>query len=275
MRIRPPSTPSRHLRPLLTARGVAALAVCAAAFAAAGSLAPAGRASVVFTVNSIADPGIGVCDAAECTLREAITAANAAAGADTIAFDIAGAGPHTITPASALPTITGVVVVDGDRRAGLCGLPLVEMTAPTWASPARFCGSAPAQYDSRTRVNRAPVAAEPPSISSRPAATSSRTTYRHGRCRHGALSPNAVGVRIETSSGAGEHRSTTIWSPVTTTGSSSRCVVQRRQRHHGQRDRARRDRHGDALQSVVEQCGDRARKGWRLEPDWRHIGRGA
>ena len=92
MRIRPPSTPGGHPRPPLTARGVAALAVCAAAFAAAGSLAPAGGASVVFTVNSIADPGVGVCDAAECTLREAITAANATAGTDTIAFDIAGAG---------------------------------------------------------------------------------------------------------------------------------------------------------------------------------------
>lgn len=38
------------------------------------------------TVNSTADPGDGVCDATECTLREAITAANSAAGPAMIVF---------------------------------------------------------------------------------------------------------------------------------------------------------------------------------------------
>ena len=42
--------------------------------------APLPMAGQTFTVNSSADPGNGICDAAECTLREAITAANAAAG---------------------------------------------------------------------------------------------------------------------------------------------------------------------------------------------------
>ena len=37
-------------------------------------------AGLTFTVNSTADPGTGICDSTECTLREAITAANAAAG---------------------------------------------------------------------------------------------------------------------------------------------------------------------------------------------------
>ena len=40
------------------------------------ALAPAG---ITFTVNSTADPGTGGCDLTECTLREAITGANAAA----------------------------------------------------------------------------------------------------------------------------------------------------------------------------------------------------
>src|SRR5436853_2311241 len=35
------------------------------------------QASTTFIVNSTADPGTGVCDDVECTLREAITAANA------------------------------------------------------------------------------------------------------------------------------------------------------------------------------------------------------
>ncbi len=52
----------------------------------------------VLVVNSTADPGDGVCDATECTLREAIDAANANAGLDTIEFDIPGDGPHTIQP---------------------------------------------------------------------------------------------------------------------------------------------------------------------------------
>ena len=39
-------------------------------------------------VNSTADPGDGVCDAAECTLREAIDAANLATGPAMIRFDI-------------------------------------------------------------------------------------------------------------------------------------------------------------------------------------------
>jgi len=47
------------------------------------------------------------------SLREAITAANNQAGTDYIYFNIAGAGPHTITPTSALPTITGAVIIDG------------------------------------------------------------------------------------------------------------------------------------------------------------------
>ena len=41
-----------------------------------------------FTVNSTNDPGTGGCNATECTLREAITAANTASGADTINFNI-------------------------------------------------------------------------------------------------------------------------------------------------------------------------------------------
>src|SRR5687767_5420225 len=58
-----------------------------------------------FVVNSTNDPGVGVCDATECTLREAITAANAALGVETITFDIAGAGPHAIQLGGALPAL--------------------------------------------------------------------------------------------------------------------------------------------------------------------------
>jgi CSLREA domain-containing protein len=68
------------------------------------------------TVNSLSDPGAGVCDATECTLREAITQANALAGPDTITFDpaaFAAPGPHTINLSSALPDLSTDMTIQG------------------------------------------------------------------------------------------------------------------------------------------------------------------
>src|SRR6185369_5659134 len=90
-------------------------AIAARATTSSFSPVPAG---ITFTVNSTADPGTGTCDAAECTFREAITAANAAAGLDNISFNIPGTGPFTITPLSFLPTITSPVVIDGYTQPG-------------------------------------------------------------------------------------------------------------------------------------------------------------
>src|SRR3712207_1629094 len=83
---------------------------------AASLMATPAHAATTFTVNSTADTGDatpdGSCDS--CTLREAIQEANAAAGAETINFDIPGTGVHTISPASHLPAITaGQVTIDG------------------------------------------------------------------------------------------------------------------------------------------------------------------
>jgi len=71
-----------------------------------------------FTVNSTVDPGDGVCDKSECTYREAIVAANANLGPDTIRFKIPGAGPHTIQPLSNPPAITDLVLIDGYSQQG-------------------------------------------------------------------------------------------------------------------------------------------------------------
>jgi CSLREA domain-containing protein len=68
----------------------------------------------IFTVNSTDDAG----DPATTTLRQAIEAANAASGEDRIEFNIPGAGPHTIQPASALPAITDPVTIDGYTQPG-------------------------------------------------------------------------------------------------------------------------------------------------------------
>ncbi len=78
-------------------------------------------ATGAFTVNSTADPGFGACDATECTLREAIIAANQTPNVDQpdeIHFAIPGAGLHTIALASSLPEITDPVVIDGYTQPG-------------------------------------------------------------------------------------------------------------------------------------------------------------
>ncbi len=65
----------------------------------------------VFSVTSIADAGSG-------SLRAAIQAANANAGADEIHFEIPGDGPHRITLDSALPTITDTLTINGYTQPG-------------------------------------------------------------------------------------------------------------------------------------------------------------
>ena len=97
-----------------------------------------------FVVNSTGDlgdnnPGDGSCDTGgvvgidpECTLRAAIEETNAlpnlSAGPDVIIFDIAGVGPHTISPLSVLPTVTEPVVIDGTTEPDFSGAtPVIEV----------------------------------------------------------------------------------------------------------------------------------------------------
>ena len=84
-------------------------------------------AQTTFTVNSTNDMDDGTCDATHCSFREAINAANANFGADNIAFNISGAGPHTIQPLFALPTITDPVVIDGTTEPDFAGTPIIEL----------------------------------------------------------------------------------------------------------------------------------------------------
>jgi trimeric autotransporter adhesin len=69
-----------------------------------------------FTVSNLNDQGAG-------SLRQAILNADSSRGADVINFDVAG----TITLASALPTITGNVNIDGTTAPGFAGTPVVEV----------------------------------------------------------------------------------------------------------------------------------------------------
>jgi hypothetical protein len=78
---------------------------------ASGSVA-AVPAPVTLVVTNTNDAGPG-------SLREAVTLANQNAPAyDTITFAIAGTGPHTIAPETALPAITDAVTIDGFSQPG-------------------------------------------------------------------------------------------------------------------------------------------------------------
>ncbi len=88
-----------------------------------------------FIVNSTADlvdvvPGNGVCETStlgECTLRAAIMESNANPGADTIHFNIPGAGPFTISPSYRFDFIFDPVTVDATTQPGFSGTPVIEL----------------------------------------------------------------------------------------------------------------------------------------------------
>jgi CSLREA domain-containing protein len=96
---------------------VAALAI----FALTSAVVAPSRAALaaLLVVNSTDDTDDGTCDATHCSLREAIEASEATPGVkDTIAFAIAGVGPHTIQPLSPLPTMLDPVAIDGYTQPG-------------------------------------------------------------------------------------------------------------------------------------------------------------
>lgn len=72
---------------------------------------PATAHAAEFTVNSLADPGSDDCDASQCTLREAMVAAAATDGPDTIGFASGLSGEVPL--ASPLPTITSGLAIAG------------------------------------------------------------------------------------------------------------------------------------------------------------------
>src|SRR5690242_1365349 len=72
-----------------------------------------------YHVTTTADGGAG-------SLRDAIAQANANAGADVIDFQIAGGGVQVINLASALPSVTDAVTIDGTTQSS-GGVPQIEL----------------------------------------------------------------------------------------------------------------------------------------------------
>lgn len=73
---------------------------------------PSQAASTTYVVNSTADTNDGVCNAVDCTLREAILAANDTPEADTIVFSLTPDSTIILNGAQ-LPSITGTLSIDG------------------------------------------------------------------------------------------------------------------------------------------------------------------
>ena len=73
--------------------------------------------AATFTVTNTNNNGTG-------SLRQAILDANSTAGLDTITFGI-GSGTQTISPLTALPTITDPVIIDGTTQPGFSGSPII------------------------------------------------------------------------------------------------------------------------------------------------------
>jgi hypothetical protein len=102
------------------------------------------RMLAVFTVNSTGNDldsylDDGICDTANnpladppippsgiCTLRAAVAQTNFSSGQDSIEFNIAGTGPHTIFPMRSLQ-FTDSIILDGTTQPGFAGTPLIEL----------------------------------------------------------------------------------------------------------------------------------------------------
>jgi hypothetical protein len=74
-----------------------------------------------YVVTNTNDAGVG-------SLRQALLDANGNAGADNITFNIGAGGLQTIRPLSALPDITGTVVIDGTTQPGFASAPIIELS---------------------------------------------------------------------------------------------------------------------------------------------------
>lgn len=104
--------------PTTTQRASTRIAAAAAVLLATTSTAWA----ATYTVNDAGDAPLSgaMCSGGAniCTLRAAIELANQDAAADTIAFNINGGGPVTISPATALPVVTQPLSIDGYTQPG-------------------------------------------------------------------------------------------------------------------------------------------------------------
>jgi Right handed beta helix region/Prealbumin-like fold domain len=124
-------------RPRRAIPGLLAALIALVAFglaAAGGSNAAVGTIFTVDTTDGTTDFTCG--GASDCSFGDAIEAANANLGKDTIAFGIPGAGPHLIVLSDPFPApspfVADTVVIDGGTQPTYAGTPLVEIDTSGW-----------------------------------------------------------------------------------------------------------------------------------------------
>lgn len=128
----------RHLSVIAGALLLASLCTvlvggASAAFAAPATQTGSGR---TFTVNRADDSSDGSCTVSDCSLRDAILAANATPARDTIAFELDPA-QTTIVLSSTLPVVTAPLLIDGSTQPDYRDAPLIEVSGRNLARPAR------------------------------------------------------------------------------------------------------------------------------------------
>lgn len=106
----------------------------------------------VLTVTKTADTNDGLCNS-DCSFREAITAANAAPGAQKIAFAMPGNCPQLISLGSVLPDIVDDVEIDGYSQPG------ASANTATNGSDAELCVVLLAQSGTLAQALQVPAAA--------------------------------------------------------------------------------------------------------------------
>ncbi|HYU57181.1 MAG TPA: CSLREA domain-containing protein, partial [Actinomycetota bacterium] len=88
--------------------------------------AGAATSTTTYTVNTALDSADGACTATNCSLREAILAANRRFGSsDVVKFKIPGALPATIHLGTSLPPVRDPVRIDGTTQPGYAGSPVI------------------------------------------------------------------------------------------------------------------------------------------------------
>ena len=98
----------------------------------ASAIVMTGSAQTIHTVNTTDDNDDGNCNAAHCSLREAINASNADGTASEIHFAIPGTGPHRIFINSTLPDITAErTEIDATTQSGIPGEVIIDCSRIT------------------------------------------------------------------------------------------------------------------------------------------------
>ncbi len=114
------SLPKRMLYPFLTVVIFEMLSAC-------GGGGGGGGGGSTLTVNATDNAYDGTCNAAHCSLREAIIIANSMGGSAIIQFNIGGGGLQVIHLDNNLPAVMAPMIINGTSQPGYTNAPLIVL----------------------------------------------------------------------------------------------------------------------------------------------------